>query len=148
MKPISKTLLALLLCLTTAVSYSQTTKSAVFSRFPEKIDCLPSEVNAAFTAEKGQTISLHFSNDFIITGKVISKIRKYSNLESLTMRVPEYADAVFHLSRQTNDDQSISFVGRILSTDAFDGYEIKRDAGGNYQLHKVEEENIRQVCSF
>jgi hypothetical protein len=52
------------------------------------------------------------------------------------------------LSRQTNDDQSISFVGRILSTDAFDGYEIKRDASGNYQFHKVEEEKVRQVCSF
>ncbi|MEO5984922.1 MAG: hypothetical protein ABIP80_05415 [Ferruginibacter sp.] len=148
MKPISNTLIALLLCMTTAVSHAQTTKSVIFSGFPETIDCLPSEFNAAFNANEGQTISLHFSNNFIITGKVISKIRKYSNLESITMRVPQYADAVFHLSRQTNDDHSISFVGRILSTESFDGYEIKRDAAGNYKLHKVEEEKIRQVCSF
>lgn len=148
MKPLSKTLLVLLLCLTTVVSFSQITKPNVFSQFPEVIDCSVTQFSNAFAAREGETITLSFSNNFIITGKVISNLQKYANLQSMTIQVPAYANAVFHLSKQTNDDNSTSFVGRILSTEARDGYEIKRDAIGDYKFQKIEEEKIRQLCSY
>jgi hypothetical protein len=65
----------------------------------------------------------------------------------MTMRLPGYADAVLHLSRQINEDKSISYVGRIMSTEASDGFELKKDDANNYQLNKIETDKIRQLCS-
>jgi hypothetical protein len=147
MKSLSKTLLVLLLSLTTAVSFSQNKNPRVFSQFPDVINCTDTQLSNAFTAKEGETITLSFSNNFIITGKVISNLQKYANLQSMTIQVPAYANAVFHLSKQTLEDRSTTYVGRILSNEAADGYEIKRDAGGNYKLRKIEEQKLRQLCS-
>jgi hypothetical protein len=41
----------------------------------------------------------------------------------------------------------VSYQGRIINKNYFDGYELKKNAAGNYQLIKIEKENVIQVCS-
>lgn len=147
MKSLCKSLLVLLLCLSFAVSFSQVKKPAVFSRFPDVIDCSETQFSNAFSAKEGETVTLSFSDNFIISGKVISNVQKYANLQSMTIQLPAYANAIFNLSKQTEKGQDIAYVGRILSTEAMDGFEIKKDAKGNYSFQKVEEQNLRQICS-
>ena len=143
---ISKFLLIAPLCLSISSGFSQNIKPKVFSQYPDVINCNAVVFQNAFSKTEGDIISLAFSNDFTVAGKVSSNIQKYANLQSMTIQLPGYANAVFHLSKQINSDLSLSYVGRIMSTEAQDGYEIKKDDTGNYALVKIEEEKIRQIC--
>lgn len=145
MKPIKPLLLALL-CLSSAVSFSQVAKTEVFSQFSETINIAKSELSHSLMAAEGDAITLRFA-ELVITGKVIANVQKYENLQSMVVKADGYANALFHLSKITNKDNSISYVGRILSDDAVDGYDIKADAAGNYQLKKVHQETILQPCT-
>jgi len=151
MKPLTKLMLVLLLCLVAAAGFSQTLhapKQQVFSNFPNSINCSASEFSNAFTATEGQHIILAFSDNFKFSGTVISNIVKYSNLQSITIRSDESANTIFHLSKQLNQDNTISFVGRILNANASDGYEIKKDQSGNYKFEKVDAEKVLQECNL
>jgi hypothetical protein len=149
MKSLSTPLLVLLLTLTSAAAFSQnSSKTHLFSSLPEVISFNEDKLNHAFNSKEGETVTLSFSDKFSFSGTVISNIKKYDNLYSMTIKSPELADAIFHLSKQINTDKTITFVGRIMSTKAYDGYEIKNDAAGKYSLKKIEEEKIRQLCIF
>ena len=147
MKPLSKLTFAMLLCLTTAVGFSQTAKPKIFAAYPNTIDCSSSQFSNAFSAVSGQHVVLSFSNDFKFSGTVITNIVKYSNLQTMTIRSDDSDKTIFHLSRQTNADNSIAYVGRIMNSNASDGYQIKKDATGNYQFEKIDTEKILQECA-
>ena len=151
MKPLCKLTLLLLLCFTTTACFSQdqhASKPQLFSAFPNTINCSVSEFSNAFTAAEGQHIILSFSDNFKFSGTVISNIVKYSNLQSLIIRSDESGNTIFHLSRQVNADNTISFVGRILNPNASDGYEIKKDLTGNYNFEKLVTEKVLQECNL
>lgn len=149
MKPLTKLMLVLLLCLAAAAGFSQTLstpKQKIFANYPNTINCSASEFSNAFNATEGQHIILAFSDNFKFAGTVISNVVKYSNLQSITIKSDESANTIFHLSRQINQDNTISFVGRILNSNAADGYEIKRDIAGNYKFEKLDAEKVLQDC--
>ena len=140
-------MLILLLCLTTAVSFSQVGKPEVFAQYPETINISKSQLSQALTVAEGANVTLNFSSDLIITGRVVANVQKFDNLQSMVIKSEAFANALFHLSKVTNKDNSISYVGRILSEDALDGYEIKAEASGIYQLKKIQLETIYQPCT-
>ncbi|MEO6583418.1 MAG: hypothetical protein ABIO05_03790 [Ferruginibacter sp.] len=146
MKTSIKPLFALLLCLASAVAFSQV-KTAVFTQYPQEINIQKSQLGLAFTKGEGEKIIIPLSNDFIISGIVITNIQKYHNLHSMTIRLDGYSNSVFHLSKILKSDNTEMYVGRILGTEATDGFEIKNDVAGNYKLKKIKEENLRQICS-
>ena len=149
MKPQPNILLALLLCLTTAASYSQTdNRPKIFQNLPETIALTEASLQYAFTASEGQDINLPLSSIFSFPGKVLSNLVKYHNLQSITIRSAVYDNAILHLSKIINDDNTISYVGRIMNERAYDGYEIKRKADGSYNLVKFETGLVMQDCSF
>lgn len=147
MKLHSKNLLLLLLCLISATSFSQSAQKKVYAAYPDVVECNTEEFRNAFTKTEGENISLNFSDDLTISGTVIHNSWKYDNLQSLTIKVPAFADAIFHLSKQVDQQKNITYVGRIFSPDASDGYEIKQDLGGNYQLKKITVERLRPTCN-
>lgn len=146
MKPITKPLLMALLCLSSTLGFSQVAKTEVFSQFPETINISKSELSQSLTAAEGAAVTLRFA-DLVITGKVVANVQKYDNLQSMVIRADGFSNALFHLSKVTNKDNSITYVGRILSEDASDGYEVTTDLAGNYQLKKVQQETILQPCT-
>jgi hypothetical protein len=41
------------------------------------------------------------------------------------------------ISKRINDDQTITYVGRIINNNYADGYELKREKNGSYTMHKI-----------
>ncbi|MEO6404187.1 MAG: hypothetical protein ABIY51_05270 [Ferruginibacter sp.] len=149
MKPHRKPLLMLLLCLITAVGYSQAdTRPKIFENFPESIVISDAKLQNLFQSVDGQDINLAVSSSFNFPGRVLSNVAKYNNLQSITIKSEIFNNAILHLSRIKNDDGSISFVGRILNEHSFDGYEIVRNLDGTYIFKKFETGKVMQDCSF
>ena len=122
-------------------------KPKQFSNFPETINCSEQELAKVFITSPGQNISLVFSDNFTFSGTVTSNLVKYANLQSAVIVSPDYSNTVFGVSKITNADGSISYVGRIINKNYFDGFEMKKNAVGNYQLKKIETDRVIHDCA-
>ncbi len=133
---------------TTGFCQNNNPKPKQFNNFPEVINCSEQELSKVFTALPGQTISLSFSNNFTFAGTVKSNIAKYANLQSAVIESPDYSNTIFHVSKVINTDGSIGYIGRIINKSYFDGFELKKNASGIYQLKKVETDRVIQDCNL
>lgn len=140
-------LLSLFFSVTINAQNNSNKKPAVFSSFSTIINCSKAELNNTFTATANKNIRLSFSDNFLFSGTVISNTVKYTNLQTVLIKLPAYGDAIFSLSKITKKDNSVSYTGRIISPKYADGYELKKDAGNNYQFVKIEINNILKDCS-
>ncbi len=142
--------LSILLSFLVTTGFCQTNelKPKQFSNFPEIINCSEDELSKAFMAVPGQDISLTFSNNFIFTGSVKSNLARYSNLQSVVIVSPDYSNTIFNVSKISNADGTTSYVGRIINKNYFDGFELKKNASGTYQLKKVETDRVIQDCKL
>ena len=141
----------LLLCLSTAVGYSQQTvanKTRLFAATPDKIDIASELFSKLMTFSEGTEVTFPLGNGVTFNGIVLSNEMKYSNLQSMTIRSAELNNSFFSLSKITNPDNSISYVGRIINNNALDGYQVKKAEAGNYRLEKFESDRILQDCSY
>ena len=68
-------------------------------------------------------------------------------MQTVIIKASFFDDAIFALSKITNADNSISYVGRIITKKYFDGYQLIKDELNNYQLIKIETDNVIQDCS-
>jgi len=140
-------LLMLTLSATTAFSQNPTGKPSQFNNLPRQVNCSETEFERALSAPKGQTVSLAFSDNFVFTGEVISNIVKYGILQTILVKSPAYNNSLFSISRIINGDRSIKYVGRIINKKYADGFELKQDASGAYQLVKVQTDKVMPDCS-
>lgn len=137
----------LLVCsVTTGFSQSNSSKPKQFNNFPDLIDCSEQQLSGVFTATPGQHVNLAFSNNFIFSGTLTSNLVKYSNLQTAIVVSPDYANTVFAISKITGANGSISYNGRIINKNYFDGFELKKNTAGNYQLIKIETDRVIQDC--
>ncbi len=149
MKRLAPYALVLLLCTNSLIGSSQnpgTTKPKQFNSFPDIINCTEAELSKVFATSAGQNISLSFSDNFLFAGNVTDQVVKYSNLQSANIKSPLYNNTIFNISKRVNEDNSITYVGRIINTGYFDGYELKKDPNGNYKLIKIETDKVIQDC--
>lgn len=147
MKHYASFALSMMLCLITVTGFSQinNSKPKQFGNFAPAINCSETELSKAFNTPAGQFLTLSFSNNFNFSGKVTSNIVKYSNLQTAVIVSPEYSNTIFVISRITNKDNSVSYVGHIVNKNYFDGFELK-NVSGNYQLVKVETDRVIPDC--
>lgn len=140
--------LSLLLCAISITGFSQnnTAKPTQFNNFPTVIDCNQSELSRIFNSPSGQYISLSFAANFIFSGTVTSNIVKYANLQSAVVKSPDYSNTIFSVSKIINDDGTVSYTGRIINKNFFDGFELKKNPAGNYQLIKIETDRVIPDC--
>jgi hypothetical protein len=141
--------LAAILLFLTVTAQAQSTagsKPSLFSNFPEKISCNSSELDKAFSASSNQSLNLLFSDNFLFSGAVISNITKYTNMQSVTVKSKDFADAIFTITKITTPAGNIEYRGRIVNIKYFDGYELKKDVAGNYKLLKFETDKLLQDC--
>ena len=146
-----KTTLSLLLCLTTAAAFSQKFEKVqpkLFDGYPAVMPLSTSLLQKTFNAKQGQQVTVDFSNNFHFTGTVLNNQRKYDNLQTVMIKSTSFGNSIFTLSEVINPDKTISYKGRIINPDAFDGYEIKKDAKDNYSFAKFETNKILQPCSY
>ncbi len=142
----------LLLCTLSTVTVSSqiigNSKPKQFDAFPGIINCTESELGRVFASSEGQNISLSLSNDFSFAGVVTSNMVKYSNLQSAVIKSPTYNNSVFNISKRVNADNSITYVGHIINLNYFDGYELRRNTAGIYQLIKIETDKVIPICAY
>ena len=137
MKTITSTVLVLLLSATSFSVFAQNQKS-IFREFPGSIEISKNTLKSTLVAKPGQTVSIRFNEKFVFTGKVMSNELKYSDLQSMIVKSDTYSNTLFQLSRITNNENSIKYIGRIINTDALEVFEIKNDVADNYQLQKID----------
>ena len=140
----------LLFSLISVTVHSQSTASVkpqLFNSFPDKLNCSVTELSKAFTATIDQNINLSFSDNFLFSGKVISNVIKYTNLQTIVIKSTLFGNAIFVLSKIKNRDNSIVYAGHIINAKYFDGYELKKDVSDYYQLIKIETDKVIPDCS-
>ncbi len=147
----SKLIFCLLLCVITAAAFAQKSdqsKPKLFTNFPDEIQVSKNLLQNTMNAFEGEQVVITFNNDFHFKGIVLSNLKKYDNLQSVLIKSSSFGNAVFQVSKIINDDKSISYTGRIINPDAFDGYEIKKDVKDNYSLKKFETKKILEDCGL
>jgi hypothetical protein len=115
--------------------------SRLFGSIPDSMQLSEKEISQLFTLNAGSPISIKVSDQFQLKGILKSSIQKYDNLKSLIIESTNYKGAILSLSRRTEDDNSIVYLGRILSSNHDDGFELRINESGQYYLRKIEVNN-------
>jgi hypothetical protein len=147
MKTISKVFVLCIILVTSYNTNAQVTTSSrplLFSNFSANIPTAAAELNKAFIGAEGSLIQLNFTTNFSITGTVFSSVQRYNNLSSVIIKVPSLHNSLLSISKRTNDDNTITYVGRIINEKYADGYELKKDNIGNYSFNKIKTEELIQ----
>lgn len=150
MLSLRKTMLMLMVCLCTyAATNAQSNnqpKPALFASYPSSLNITESCLRNIFSLVKEQETTIDFGNNLVFPCKVLRNDVKYSNLQTVIIRSTTFDNALIQVSKVTNEDQSISYTGRIINERAADGFEIKKTGNGAYQLKKFETDRILEGC--
>jgi ribosomal protein S4E len=109
----------------------------LFAAFAKTINFPKTELEKIFTTPEGRTIKLSLGENVGFTGIITSSIQRYHNLQSVVVRLNNLDGTIFGISKRTNDDNSITYIGRIINTKYADAFELKTDATGNYFINKT-----------
>lgn len=115
----------------------------LFDNYSNKINCPVSELDKIFNLAQGNTVSLSFSANTNFTGTIGSSVQRYQNLKSVVIKLNGLQGAIFNISKRTNQDNTITYVGRIINQNFADGYELIKDATG-YLLTKIKTDDVMQ----
>ncbi|MDQ6901555.1 MAG: hypothetical protein M3139_00925 [Bacteroidota bacterium] len=138
--------LCLLLC-GTYVSKAQATTSSrpdLFNSYSAVIPASVSELDKAFTKGKTTSIQLNFSDKLSFTSTVLSSIKRYDNLSSVIIKSTLLQNSILSISKRINDDNTITYVGRIINEKYADGYVLEQDKSGNYSFNKIRTADLIQ----
>lgn len=102
------------------------------------------ELDKAFIVKEGSQVQLNFANNFTFIGVVVSSVQRYGKLSNIIIKSPNLHNTLLSISRRVNDDNSVSYVGRILNEGYADGYELKQGSDGKYAFHKIKTEDLIQ----
>jgi hypothetical protein len=138
------------LCILTSATYNTnaqvitSSRPYLFNSYSEYIPATVTELDKAFTATEGSAIQLNFTGKFSFTGTVFSTIQRYKNLSSVIIKSPALHNTLLSISKRINDDNSITYVARIINEKYADGYELKKDIAGNYSFNKIKTDELIQ----
>lgn len=112
-------------------------KPSLFQNLPEKISCRVNDLAALLDSEVGTTVSFSFANNINFQGVVSSVAVKFENtLQSIVIRSTNFPGAALSFSKLIKEDQTVSYVGRIISFQHGDAYEITLENGQYYFVKK------------
>lgn len=116
----------------------------LFSSYSPNIPVPVSELDKAFVSSKGSTIQLNFSGKLNFSGNVLSSVKRYSNLSSVIIKSTLLKNSILSISKRINDDNSITYVGRIINENYADGFLLEQDKSGNYSFNKIRTADLIQ----
>lgn len=114
----------------------------LFAAFAKTINFPKTELEKIFNTPEGRTIKLSLGDNVALTGVITSSIQRYHNLQSVIVKLNNLDNSIFGISKRINDDNSISYIGRIINTKYADAFEVKTDANGNYFINKTNTANL------
>ena len=145
MKNLVKGIICLSLFLICQLSNAQTppvrepdmNRPSLFQNLPNKISCRINDLSALLESETGKPVSFSFVNNLNFQGVVSSVASKSDNtLNSVVIRSTNFPSAALSFSRIKKEDGTFSYVGRIISFQHGDAYEISLENGQYYFVKK------------
>jgi hypothetical protein len=113
----------------------------LFDRYRDSLSCSSYEIEKIFKLAAGSPVEAKLSPEFTIRGHVRASIVKYANLKTVIIDCADMGGAIFSISAR-NEGGSLTYVGRILTNNYADGFELQQDNRGNYQLKKFKVEDV------
>ena len=112
-------------------------RPTLFQNLPNKISCRITELSSLLESEIGKPVSYSFTDNLNFQGVVSSVASKFDNtLTSVVIRSTNFPGAALSFSRITKDDGTVAYVGRIISFQHGDAYEINLENGQYYFVKK------------
>ena len=109
-------------------------KPKLFNHLPQKMTLKLSDVASVFNYTVGAAINVKLTDNFLFQGTVVSKSED-ATVKSIVIKSANLQGATFTFSQTTKEDGSFNYVGRIMSRNNGDAYEIKAE-NGQYVLQK------------
>lgn len=150
MKNLTTTLCMVLLTLfavTISAQIKQPTKASLFATLPNIISVNEGKLNMFFATAKGENIKIALADNLTLSGAVTSNLAKFSNLQTVVVKLDAFKNSLLSLSKQTDEANNITYVGRIINPLYADGYELKRNTEGQYELIKIDLTKIYVTCN-
>jgi hypothetical protein len=97
-------------------------KSTLFSRLPQKVGASKLHIDKLFSSADTGHIKISLADNNFFEGVVMEKVRKNQNVTSMNVKLTNYDGAMLTVSRIVQDDQSIKYIGRIISIKHGDVY--------------------------
>jgi hypothetical protein len=142
------TVISFLIAVTACAQQIPQQKPFLFKNHPATIELTDAQLGSLFSGKPGNKISMPLSSNLSIEGPVISNIKKYSNLQTMAIKLPAFNNILFSLSKRIDNDKSVVYAGHLFSKDFADGYELKRISSNAYQLVKIEMEKMLPTCNL
>ena len=112
-------------------------RPSLFQNLPSKISCRINDLSALLQSETGKAISFSLVDNLNFQGVVSSVASKSDNsLNSVVIRSTNFPGAALSFSRIKKEDRTFSYVGRIISFQHGDAYEINLENGQYYFVKK------------
>lgn len=112
-------------------------RPSLFLTLPEKIEVNLINLSILLQSEMGKPVTFPFTENVNFHGVVTSVASMPDNsLKSVVIKSTNFSGAAFSFSRITKEDGTISYVGRILSFQHGDAYEINMENGRYYFVKK------------
>ena len=105
-------------------------KPKLFQNLPDIIPVKMNNITVLMGAEVGRPVSLSLSDAtvFQFEGISVSSVSKYENtIQSIVIRSTNFPGATLTVSRITDDTGNISYIGRMLSMQHGDMFELKNE---------------------
>jgi hypothetical protein len=109
-------------------------KPKLFGDLPERINFDPTVLSALLNTQVGQSINLAVTPMFRISGQVVSKADD-QNSTSVVVRLTNRPGARLIFTKLTDPNNSVKYIGRIISLKHVDSYEIVSE-NDQYYLKK------------
>ncbi len=139
--------LCLFTSLTTQAQKASSAKVYLFKNYPSVINCTEAQLAGLFNYGNNAEVSLPLTANFTLKGPVKWWAKKYSNLQTVSLKLTAFHNILFSVSRRYDAAGNFTYVGHLYSTDFADGYELKKVGGTSYQFVKIETDRILQLCS-
>jgi hypothetical protein len=109
----------------------------LFSQMPDKMSISAASLENLLQYETSRQISLHLSTDIVFQGTVSSVSAKHEpGVSSVVIRSDNFHGATLTVSRLSRTNGTSYFIGRIISFQHGDGYEITLENGQYYFIKK------------
>lgn len=106
-------------------------KPKLFKEQADRININPSlDFKSIVRLKVGQSINIPFSSNFTFNGTIVSVSDDMDpNVKSIVVKSLSRQGAVLTMSEITNEDKTISYVGRVVSQLHGDAFELVKEEG-------------------
>jgi hypothetical protein len=151
MKSIKAFVLLLLVSLCTRASAQEAPftkappdKPDLFKQYNNRIPFTQDEINKVFNFAAGQTVSINLAPGFKVDGIVVTAEDKPGNIRAVLIESSNFPGARFVISRTKMKDNTLHYVGHLLSMQHGDLYELRTENNQYFLIKKKFNEAIME----